>query len=172
MNGTTKSLNSSNCRKFSAGDTGFGLLNSALFFLMLPGFGFYYSGHTHIGSSITMLMTSMWTVGVVSIQWWLVGYSLSFSKTSSPIFGDLSHAFLQRLSECEYPIALDVPELVFSFYQGIAAMMGPSILLGAIADRGRTLPAVLFVCLWTTLVYDPICAWTLNPRGWLFRLGC
>jgi len=156
---------------FVPGDTVFVMYNSVLLLLMIPGFSFFYSGLTNPGSSLTVLMTPFIAIVVVSLQWWLVGYSLAFSQTSGPFIGDFSNTFLRGVYMTSYPIASEIPELAFSFYQCVTAMLPASILLGAIAERGRLLPAILFILIWTTFVYDIICYWSLNPKGWSYQMG-
>jgi len=157
--------------EYSSGDIAIVLYNSLLFLFLMAGISFFYSGLTKIGSSITILSTPFLATVVVSLQWWLLGYSVAFSKTSGPFLGDFSNAFLNGVYKCPYPGVPLVPELVFSFYQAISAVLPVSILLGAIAERGRILPAIFFILVWTTFVYDIICSWSMNPNGWSFRMG-
>jgi ammonium transporter, Amt family len=93
---------------------------------------------------------------------------LAFSRTSCPFIGNLDNFGLKGvLAEPNG----QVPELLFSLFQGMFAAFTPALAIGAAAERGRVLPAALFVFVWGTLVYDPIVAWTWNPRGWASKLG-
>ena len=158
---------------FKSGDIAFELLASTLLWILVPGCGFFYSGMTRSKSSLTVLLISFWSTAIVCIQWYLFGYSLAFSPTSSPFIGDFQHAFLIGVFHDPYGevVAGEVPELIFCLYQGITAMLGPALILGVIAERGRMIPAICFIFLWTTLAYDPMAYWSLNYKGWSARLG-
>ncbi|KAG6815036.1 hypothetical protein H0H87_005700 [Tephrocybe sp. NHM501043] len=126
---------------------------------------------------------------LVTFQWFFWGYSLAFSETGSAYIGNLSeHTLLLRLrllinhDPIEY-IALKgvlaepsmgstrIPAIVFCVYQLMFAAITPAIAIGAVAERGRLGPLLVFIFVWSTLVYDPIACWTWSANGWSFVLG-
>merc|ERR1712000_84351 len=111
---------------------------------MIPGVGLFYSGLARRKSALGLLLLSMLSVAVVGFQWFFWGYSLTFSRTGNAFLGDMSMIGLKDV------------------------IAQPN---GAVADRGRILPAIVFMFIWTTVVYDPIAYWTWNGNGWLFQLG-
>jgi Amt family ammonium transporter len=107
---------------------------------------------------------------VVSVQWWLWGYSLAFGNGTAYI-GNLDHAFFMGIDGSPSTIAAGVPAIVFAIYQGMFAAITPALAIGSAAERGRILPAIIFIYIWSTIVYDPIACWAWNPNGWSFKLG-
>jgi Amt family ammonium transporter len=161
--------------KYEPGNILYVFFMTCLLWLSVPGCGFFYSGLSRRGSGLSVILVTFWSMALVSIQWYLLGYSLAFSPTPpSPFIGDLSRAFLIGVQEESYvgeEAAREIPEILFCFYQGVTAGLGPALILGVISERGRMAPALAFILIWTTFVYDPLAAWSLNPRGWSARLG-
>ncbi|KAI9896819.1 hypothetical protein N3K66_007841 [Trichothecium roseum] len=155
---------------FDTGHMTFLLLCAALVLLMIPGVGFFYSGLARRKSALELLLLSMLSVAVVGFQWFFWGYSLTFSRTGNAFLGDLSQFGLMRTMAQPNGSAL-LPDILFCLYQGMFASITPALAIGAVADRGRVLPAVVFIFVWATVVYDPIAYWTWNANGWLFTLG-
>ncbi|KAF4121937.1 ammonium transporter, Amt family [Geosmithia morbida] len=154
-------------------DTGhlcFLFICSGLVMLMIPGVGLFYSGLARRKSALELLLLSMMSVGVVGFQWYFWGYSLTFSRTGGSFLGDLTMFGL--MDTMAQPNGSDyLPDILFCLYQGMFASITPALAIGAVADRGRILPALVFIFIWTTVVYDPIAYWTWNANGWLFKLG-
>ncbi|KAG6897484.1 hypothetical protein C0992_001089 [Termitomyces sp. T32_za158] len=171
------------------GDIAWTLASTALVWLMIPGVGFFYSGLLRRKNALSMIWTSMIAIAVVSFQWFFWGFSLAFSETGSAYIGDLSTCWWQgsfcSLSQPDYPeyFALKgvlaepsigstrIPSIVFCVYQCMFAAITPAIAIGAIAERGRLGPILVFIFVWSTLVYDPIACWTWNSNGWSFIMG-
>lgn len=111
------------------------------------------------------------TFAVVSFQWFFFGYSLAFSHKAGLFIGKLDNfGFMNVLGQPSVG-SEKIPDLLFAIYQNMFAAMTAAIVIGAVAERGRMLPCVVFVFIWTTLVYDVIAAWTWNPNGWAYKLG-
>ena len=108
---------------------------------------------------------------VVSFQWFFWGYSLSFSHTASSFIGDLSNFGLRDVLARPSVGSSRIPDLLYCVYQGMFACITVALAVGAVSERGRMLPCVIFMFVWTTLVYDPIACWTWNPAGWSYKLG-
>ena len=147
--------------QFSSGDTAWLLASSALVLLMTPGLAFFYGGMVRVKSVLNMIMMSFATIGVVSILWVLFGYSLAF-KGTNPFIGDLSAVGLHGLLKTD---SGTIPELVFSAFQLMFAIITPALISGAIADRVKFGAWVLFVAVWTTIVYFPVAHWVFYFNG-------
>jgi Amt family ammonium transporter len=103
-------------------------------------------------------------------QWFLFGYSLTFSNGSFFV-GNFDHAFLIGVFDEPNQINPGIPDLAFCIYQMMFAAITPALAIGAAAERGRFLPTSIFIFLWTTFVYDFLACWTWNPNGWGAKMG-
>lgn len=156
---------------YSSGDFAWIMTSAALVLLMIPGVGFFYSGLARRKSALSLIWLSMMSIAVVSFQWFFWGYSLTFSHTGSSFIGDLSNfALIKTLAQPSVGSS-KIPDLLFCLYQGMFAAITPALAIGAAADRGRMLPCIVFIFIWSTIVYDPIAYWTWNANGWTFKLG-
>ncbi|KAI9711601.1 MAG: ammonium transporter Amt1 [Candelaria pacifica] len=108
---------------------------------------------------------------VVSFQWFFWGYSLAFSHHASPFIGNLDNIGFRNVLGAPSVGSPRVPDLLYAVYQGMFAAITVALAIGAVAERGRMLPAVVFMFVWSTLVYDPIACWTWNPLGWSAKMG-
>lgn len=108
---------------------------------------------------------------VVTVQWFMIGYSLVFSETGSNMIGNFKYAFLVHVGMEPSPVIKTIPANVFMIYQSLFAGITPCLFYGSIAERGTLSAFVLIVFFWTTFVYDFIAYWTWNKNGWLFKLG-
>jgi Amt family ammonium transporter len=157
---------------YQSGDITFIILATALVLLMVPGVGFFYSGLARRKSALSLLTLPLLSLAITSLQWFLLGYSLTFSPSStSPFLGNLDHALFTNTLAAPTPANPRIPDLLFAVYQGMFACVTVALATGAVAERGRMLPCVVFMFVWATLVYDPIACWTWNPRGWSNRMG-
>ncbi|KAK0727626.1 ammonium transporter AmtB-like domain-containing protein [Lasiosphaeria miniovina] len=148
------------------------MTSSALVLLMVPGVGFFYSGLARRKSALALIWLSLMSIAVVFFQWFFWGYSLAFSHSSNnPYIGDLSNFGLKDVLAQPSVGGSRVPDVLFCLYQGMFAAITPALAIGAAADRGRMLPCLVFIFIWTTIVYDPIAYWTWNPKGWSFIMG-
>lgn len=157
---------------FIHGDMAFIIVASAMVLLMVPGLGFLYSGLARRKSALSLIWACIGSSAVVTFQWYFWGYSLAFSASgTSGYIGNLKHFALQNV--LAHPTAGTplIPELLYSFYQLQFAAVTVAIVMGAIAERGRLLPAMVFSFLWMTLVYCPIACWVWNVNGWAFKFG-
>ena len=157
---------------FQSGDQAFILVSSAMVMLMIPGLGFLYSGLARRKSALSMMAACMGAYTVVNIQWYLCGYSLTFSPTGqSGFIGDLVHLGLKKTLANPSPGSPLIPSLLYAFYQMQFCATTAAITVGAVAERGRILPAMVFIFCWATLVYSPIGCWAWNANGWGFKVG-
>ena len=162
----------------NAGDTAWVLVSAALVLFMTPGLAFFYGGMVRAKNILAMLMQNVFCMGIVSILWVLVGASLAFGDdVGGGILGDLGLAGLDGLSVIPGFVddaglsSLTIPPLLFLAYQMMFAIITPALITGATADRLKFGGYVLFIGLWSVLVYAPVAHWVFSPGGWLFELG-
>jgi Amt family ammonium transporter len=158
--------------KINAGDTGWVLTASALVMLMTPLVGVFYGGLVTSKNVISLIKQSLLILAVISIQWVLVGYSLVFGNDFHGIIGELNFFGLYGVGYPPNPdYAGTIPQMAFMIFQAMGAVIAPALILGSIAERVRFRTLVIFVLLWSTLVYDPIAHWVWGTGGWLHNMG-
>ncbi|QKX55979.1 uncharacterized protein TRUGW13939_03078 [Talaromyces rugulosus] len=156
---------------YNAGDIAWVITSSALVLLMIPGVGFFYSGLARRKSALSLIWLSIMSVGVISFQWFFWGYSLAFSHTGGTFIGDLANFGFKDVLAAPSVGGTKVPDLLFAIFQGMFAAITVALAVGAVAERGRMLPCVIFMFVWSTVIYDPIACWTWNSSGWVYKLG-
>ncbi len=155
------------------GDTAWVLASSALVLLMTPGLALFYGGMVRTKSVLNMLMMNFVTISVVSILWVFYGFSLSFTTDKyhgliggSDFYG-LRGAFDASTTTPDH----GTPIFAFAAFQLMFAIITPALISGAIADRARFGPWIIFVTLWTTIVYFPVAHWVFffdsGKGGWI-----
>jgi len=155
----------------SAGDTAWVLLSTALVMLMVPGLALFYGGLVRSKASLNTFMMSVAALGVVTIQWVLLGYSLSFGRGGS-LIGGLGWWGLAGVGGAPNEgYAATVPHLAFAAFQAMFAAITVALISGAVVERIRFRAYLAFAVLWTTLVYDPLAHWVWGEGGWLRALG-
>ncbi len=160
-----------------AGNTAWVLTATALVLFMTPGLAFFYGGMVRSRNVLGMLMQNVFAMGLVSVLWVAVGFSLAFGD-GGPFVGDLSLAGLRGLGDAAATLpgytgdfALTIPVLVFCAYQMMFAVITPALITGATADRLKFSGYAVFIAAWLVLVYSPVAHWVFSPTGWLFRRG-
>ncbi|KAE8144958.1 ammonium transporter AmtB-like domain-containing protein [Aspergillus avenaceus] len=156
---------------YSPGDIAWVIVSTALVLLMIPGVGFFYSGLARRKSALSLLWLSIMSVGIVSFQWFFWGYSLAFSHTAGKYIGDLNNFGMKGVLAAPSVGSDKVPDILFAVFQGMFACITVALAVGAVAERGRMLPCMVFSFIWTTIIYDPLACWTWNSSGWVFKLG-
>ncbi len=159
--------------EIDAGSTAWVLASSALVLFMTPGLAFFYGGMVRAKNVLGMLMQNFFSMGLVSVLWAVVGFSLAFGGDGGWI-GDFDFAFLSGLSDATATVPgfdLTVPALAFMAFQLMFAIITPALITGATADRLKFTGYALFLGAWSLLVYSPIAHWVFSPNGWLFELG-
>ena len=155
----------------SAGDTAWVLVSAALVMLMVPGLALFYGGLVRSRSVLNTLMMSFAALGVVGVQWAVLGYTLSFSP-GTPFIGDLTWLGLRGVGgDPAASYGTTIPHAAFALYQAMFATITVALISGAVVERMRFAAWVLFVLLWTTLIYDPLAHWVWAEGGWLRKLG-
>lgn len=156
---------------YNLGDMGFIIVSMALVWLMIPGVGFFYSGLLRRKNALSMIYVSLASIAVVSFQWFFWGFSLAFAENASPYIGTLKYFGLKNVLDAPSIGSPKIPTLLFCIYQCMFACITAALAVGAIAERGRLGPVLVFIFIWTTIVYDPIACWTWNAKGWSFVMG-
>jgi Amt family ammonium transporter len=156
---------------YNGGDIAWTLASTALVWLMIPGVGFFYSGLLRRKNALSLIYLSMAVVAIVSFEWWFWGYSLAFSDGANAFIGDLKYFALRNVDGRPSIGSPRIPDLVFAIYQCMFAAITPIIAVGGIAERGRLGPTLLFVFMWSTIVYNPLACMTWNSNGWSFVKG-
>jgi Amt family ammonium transporter len=154
------------------GDTAFVLLCAGLVMLMTPGLAFFYGGMVRGKNVLGTLMQSFVAVAVISVQWVLWGYALSFGPDRGGFIGSLDWLGLSGVGlapNTDY--AGTIPHQAFMIYQCMFAVITPALITGAIAERMKFKAYLLFLVLWATLVYDPIAHWVWAVGGYLRVMG-
>jgi len=154
----------------NTGDTAFMLIATAMVMLMTPGLALFYGGLVRSKNVLGTIMHSMVCLGVVTLIWILYGYSIAFGPDSNGLLGDLSLLGLNGVSLGPGPYSKTIPDLLFCAFQLMFAIITPALISGAIAERMKFSAYLLFIALWSTLVYLPICHWVWGG-GWLGKMG-
>lgn len=165
----------------NSGNTAWMIMATALVFLMtLPGLAFFYGGLVRRKNVLNILMQCFIIAAVITIEWVVIGYSLSFGSSKgvlAPYIGGVDWAFLKGISIHDvspYYISQPVeriPHIVFILFQCMFAIITPALIVGAFAERIRFKGFFFFTLLWTLLVYNPVAHWIWSSDGWLFKLG-
>ncbi len=154
------------------GDTAWVLISAALVMLMTPGLAFFYGGLVRRKNMLSILMQCFMVLCIVSIQWVVCGYSLSFGPDKNSIIGGLEWFFLKGVGmEPSSAYASTVPQEVFMMFQMMFAVITPALIIGAFAERMRFSAFCAFILLWATIVYDPIAHWIWGMGGFLRNWG-
>lgn len=156
----------------AAGDIAWILTSTALVMLMTPALAFFYGGLVRRKNLVSTLVQCIIIFAVVSLVWFFWGYSLVYGPSVGGIVGNLSLFGLNNISIYSvYPSAPAIPEILLFAFQLKFAAITPALIIGACAERIRFKSLLIFVVLWSTLIYSPIAHWIWNPNGWLHMLG-
>lgn len=149
------------------------LTATALVLLMTPGLSFFYGGMVKGKNIISTMLQSFIALGVVSIIWYVVGFSLCFGESIGGVIGNpLSFAFFDNVGTASHPkIATAIPFVLFAAFQLKFAIITPALITGSFAERIRFWSYVIFMCLFTMFIYCPVAHWVWHPDGFLFKLG-
>ena len=160
--------------EIDSGDTAWVLMSIALVLFMVPGLAFFYAGMVRSKNVLGMLMQNFFSLGLVSVLWVLLGFSLAFGEDIGGGFvGALDFVGLSGLGEIPgfEDGALSIPPMAFVAFQMMFAVITPALITGAIADRMKFAAWVVFIAIWSVLVYAPVAHWVFSPGGWLFQRG-
>lgn len=158
------------------GATAWVLISIALVAFMTPGLAFFYGGMVRAKNVLGMLMQNIFAMGLISVLWATVGFSLAFGGTGKYI-GNFDFAFMKNLSTItELPgytgdFGLVIPIMAFFAFQMMFAVITPALITGATADRLKFSAYAILIGVWAVIVYPTVAHWVFSPNGWLFQLG-
>ncbi len=159
--------------KIDTGDTAWVLTSTALVLLMTaPGLAIFYGGMVRRKNILGTVMQSFIILALISVQWVLYGYTLSFGPDKGGIIGGLDWIGLNGVGLDPNPdYAGTIPHQAFMIFQMMFAVITPALITGAFAERMKFSTFLVFTLLWATVIYDPLCHWVWAVGGWLRNLG-
>ena len=159
--------------KVDKGDNAWMLTCAALVLMMtIPGLFLFYGGLVRSKNVLGTIMHSFILVGVVTIQWILWGYSIAFGPDVGGLYGSLAWVGLNGVGvEPNADYAATIPHMTFMVYQMMFAIITPALITGAFAERAKFSTFLVFMILWTTIVYDPLAHWVWGVKGWMREMG-
>ncbi len=150
-----------------AADTAWMLVSCALVMLMVPGLALFYGGMDRAKNILSTLMLSFISLGIITVQWVLFGYSLAFGDSIGNVIGDFSYVGLSG-------VGLEpngtIPHQLYMVFQMMFAILTPALISGALVGRMKFTAYIIFILVWSTLVYDPLCHWVWGG-GWIAQMG-
>ena len=151
-----------------SGNIGFVLLCAAFVFVMTPGLAMFYGGLVRKKNVVNTMMTSIFIIGVGIVMWVLFGYSLSFAPSGNAFIGDFRWLGLEGVSLTEgYTDDASIPNMVFSAFQMMFAVITPALITGAVAGRMKFKSIFVFTIFWSLIVYYPLAHMVWGQGGLL-----
>lgn len=157
----------------NSGDTAWMLISTALVLLMsIPGLALFYGGLVRRKNVLSVLMQCFFLVCLITVQWVVFGYSISFGPDIKGFIGSLDWCMLNGVgAEPNADYAGTIPHSVFMLFQMMFAIITPALIIGAFAERMKFAAFVVFSLLWSTIVYDPVAHWVWGVGGFLRTMG-
>ncbi|PZR31276.1 MAG: ammonia channel protein [Azospira oryzae] len=157
----------------NSGDVAWMLAATALVLLMTPGLAYFYGGMIDTKNIISTMLQSFIAMGVISVVWIVVGFSLAFGTSQGGFIGDPTTFFMFQnvLDGKPWSLAPTIPLVLFAFFQLKFAIITPALITGTFAERVRFKSYVIFLILFSLLIYAPLAHMTWHPDGFLFKLG-
>lgn len=158
---------------FDTGNLSWMILSSALVLLMTPGLSFFYGGMVKPKNVISTMLQSFIALGVISVLWYVVGFSLAFGDSIGGFIGNpITYFMFDKVGTASHPaIASSIPFVLFAAFQLKFAIITPALITGSFAERVRFWSYLAFICLFSLLIYCPLAHWTWHPDGFLFKWG-
>jgi Amt family ammonium transporter len=156
-----------------AGDVAWMLAATALVLLMTPGLAYFYGGMIDTKNIISTMLQSFIAMGVISVVWIVVGFSLAFGESIGGFIGNPTTFFMFQnvLDGNPWSLAPTIPLVLFAFFQLKFAIITPALITGTFAERIRFKSYIIFLVLFSLFIYAPLAHWTWHPDGFLFKLG-
>ena len=157
----------------SSTDTAWMLTATALVFIMTPGLAFFYGGMVNKKNVISTMLQSFICLAIITVVWFVFGFSLVFGSSVAGIIGNPSDFFMMKgvIDGPPWKLAPTIPFILFAMYQLKFAIITPALITGAFAERIRFISYVLFICLFFVFIYSPLAHATWHPDGILAKLG-
>lgn len=165
--GLTGLAQAADAAQIDKADTAWLMISTALVMFMVPGLGIFYAGMARKKNVLSTMMHSFFILCLITIQWMMAGYTLSFGPDTGGFIGSLDFVGLANVG---IEPKGTVPHLLFMAFQGMFAAITVALITGAFAERIKFSAVVVFSILWAFIVYDPLCHWVWGG-GWLARLG-
>ncbi len=159
--------------KIDTGDVAWVLTATALVLFMTPGLALFYGGMVNSKNIISTMLQSFICMGVISIVWVVVGFSIAFGTDVGGFFGDPTSFFMLNnvLDGSPWSLAPTIPLILFVLFQLKFAIITPALITGSFSERIKFTSYVLFICLFSVFIYAPLAHWAWHPEGWLFKMG-
>lgn len=154
----------------NTGDTAFVLISAGLVAIMTPGLAFFYGGLVKRKNVLTIMMQSFIAMGVVSVVWGLLTFSLVFGKDINGLIGGLDFAFMNGIGMEPGVYGATIPFFAFFIFQMMFAVITPALITGAFTDRMNFKSYLVFLVLWSVLIYAPLAHWVWGG-GWMSQMG-
>lgn len=157
----------------NSGDTAWMLAATALVLLMTPGLAYFYGGMIDTKNIISTMLQSFIAMGVISVLWIVVGFSLAFGDSMGGFIGDPSTFFMFNhvLDGKPWSLAPTIPLVLFAFFQLKFAIITPALVTGTFAERIKFKSYILFLVLFSLFIYAPLAHMTWHPDGFFFKMG-
>src|SRR6188474_1240478 len=157
----------------NSGDVAWMLAATCLVLLMTPGLAYFYGGMIDTKNIISTMLQSFIAMGVISVLWIVVGFSLAFGEDVGGVVGNPASFFMFQnvLDGKPWSLAPTIPLVLFAFFQLKFAIITPALITGTFAERIRFKSYILFLVLFSLLIYAPLAHWTWHPDGFLFKWG-
>ncbi len=157
----------------NSGDVAWMITSAGLVLLMTPGLSFFYGGMVTSKNIISTMLQSFISLGVISVLWYVVGFSLAFGDSIGGLIGNpMTYFMFDNVGTAPHPvIASGIPFVLFAAFQLKFAIIAPALITGSLAERVRFWSYLLFICLFSLLIYCPLAHWTWHPEGFLFQWG-
>jgi Amt family ammonium transporter len=155
------------------GDVAWMLTATGLVLLMTPGLSFFYGGMVRTKNVVSTMLQSFVAMGVISILWIVVGFSLAFGESIHGVIGNpFTYFMFTRVGASTHPdLAPTIPLILFALFQLKFAIITPALITGSFAERVRFSSYLLFMCLFSIFIYSPLAHWTWHPDGFLHKMG-
>ena len=151
------------------GDTAWVLISAAMVFVMTPGLAFFYGGMVRSKNVLTTIMQSFFIVAMISVEWIILGYAMTFGTDVGGFIGQLDKLGLAGVG-LQVLDGGTIPELAFVAFQCMFAVITPALITGAFAERMRFAAFAVFILLWAIFIYNPMAHWVWGG-GFLAKLG-
>jgi ammonium transporter, Amt family len=157
--------------KIDSANTAWMLVSTAMVLLMTPALALFYGGMVQKKNVLNTMLMSLAMMGIVSLLWVAVGYTLAFGKSNNGLIGGFEYLLGKNVSITTPYGTQTIPAALFMLFQMKFAIITPALISGAVAERIRFKAYMIFMTIWSVVIYTPIACWVWNPDGWLFKKG-
>ncbi len=155
----------------NSGDCAFILICSALVLFMTPGLAFFYAGMVRRKNTLNTILSCFFICGLAAVMWVIGGYSLAFGTDHAGIIGGLDHLFFHGINDINEAYSATIPEALFAAFQMMFAIITPALICGALVGRMKFNKLVVFIAIWSVVVYYPLAHMVWGDGGFIKSLG-